>query len=210
MHWLLTVKVQAGPTGQRVRPTGTQPTSAASRYTGLENSRLSSAGMHVHSAEPFILQPWQWTRAVRQFALLWFLYLIMIHLLDYFKIMMCPGIGFQLLVCVCVYALKLFSFCFKVRTSPPSHLSRGWRRNKLCLKWEAPLPILFAHLQYEVCYQIRGTDAWTVSIYVDSWHFIFFFPRLILKYVWLSFSVVPLEGTAWCIRLIPIRSQRFI
>nr|AAR25685.1 class I helical cytokine receptor number 22 [Tetraodon nigroviridis] len=49
-----------------------------------------------------------------------------------------------------------------IRTSPPSHLSGGWRRNKLCLKWETPLPILFAHLQYEVFYQIRGTDAWTI------------------------------------------------
>lgn len=76
-------------------------------------------------------------------------------------------------VCVCTNNIQ---FCFKVRTFPPSHLSRGWRRNNLCLKWEAPLPILFAHLQYEVCYQIRGTDAWTVR--APLWtggRFIFFF-----------------------------------
>lgn len=98
---------------------------------------------------------------------------------------------------MCARALKsYFLVCFKVRASPPSHLSRGWRRNKLCLKWEAPLPILFAHLQYEVWYQIRGTDAWTVR--APSWtagHLIFIFPVGNTRYAWLSFSVTPLEDT---------------
>ncbi|XP_056894969.1 thrombopoietin receptor isoform X2 [Takifugu flavidus] len=55
-----------------------------------------------------------------------------------------------------------FTMYQSIRTTPPSHLNRWWRRNKLCLKWDAPLPILFAHLQYEVCYQIRETNAWMI------------------------------------------------
>lgn len=72
--------------------------------------------------------------------------------------------------------LKILVFCFKVKTSPPSQRSRWWKRNKLCLKWDAPLPTLYAHLQYEVCYQIRGTDA--VMVRGHSWtvgHFIYYF-----------------------------------
>lgn len=86
-------------------------------------------------------------------------------------------------LCMCTL-LKIFCFLLKVRTSPPSHLKRWWSRNKLCLKWDAPLPILFAHLQYEVCYQIRETNAWMVRGH--SWtigHFIFFFSRLMYTIV---------------------------
>lgn len=140
---------------------GTRATSAASRFTGLENSRSSSAGIHLHAAEPFTLQLWQCTRAVRECV--------------------CENVLLHVCTCMCAKIFFCLFVYFKVRASPPSHLSRGWRRNKLCLKWEAPLPILFAHLQYEVCYQIRGTDAWTVR--APSWtagHFIFlFFPWII-------------------------------
>ncbi|XP_071342513.1 thrombopoietin receptor isoform X2 [Trachinotus anak] len=52
-----------------------------------------------------------------------------------------------------------------IKTSPPSHLRGTLKKYKLCLKWEAPLPSLSAHLQYEVGCQTREGEAWlTVSL----------------------------------------------
>ncbi|XP_054459285.1 thrombopoietin receptor isoform X2 [Anoplopoma fimbria] len=50
-----------------------------------------------------------------------------------------------------------------IKTSPPCHLKGTMKKDKLCLKWEAPLLCLSAHLQYEVSYQIRGGDAWIME-----------------------------------------------
>ncbi|XP_039985749.1 thrombopoietin receptor isoform X2 [Xiphias gladius] len=52
-----------------------------------------------------------------------------------------------------------------IKTSPPGHLRGALKKDKLCLKWEAPLPSLSAYLQYEVSYQTRGGEApMTVSL----------------------------------------------
>lgn len=50
-----------------------------------------------------------------------------------------------------------------IKTSPPCHLKGSMVKYKLCLKWEAPLLSLLAHLQYEVSYQIRGVDGWMTA-----------------------------------------------
>ncbi|KAI3368548.1 hypothetical protein L3Q82_025558 [Scortum barcoo] len=55
---------------------------------------------------------------------------------------------------------KEFTLNSSIKTSPPSHLRRTFERDKLCLEWEAPLPSLWAHLSYEVGYQIRRGEAW--------------------------------------------------
>ncbi|XP_069009211.1 thrombopoietin receptor [Embiotoca jacksoni] len=47
-----------------------------------------------------------------------------------------------------------------VKTSPPAHLRGALNKDKLCLKWEAPLPSLSNDLQYEVDFQIRGGAGW--------------------------------------------------
>uniref|UniRef100_A0A8C2XRJ1 MPL proto-oncogene, thrombopoietin receptor n=1 Tax=Cyclopterus lumpus TaxID=8103 RepID=A0A8C2XRJ1_CYCLU len=53
----------------------------------------------------------------------------------------------------------------RIQTSPPCHLKGTFEKDKLCLKWEAPLPSLSSHLQYEVSYQFRGGGAWiTMSL----------------------------------------------
>ncbi|KAM7388149.1 hypothetical protein PAMP_024347 [Pampus punctatissimus] len=58
-----------------------------------------------------------------------------------------------------------FTLNKSIKTSPPAHLSGALNEDKLCLKWQAPLLSLSAHLQYEVGYQIRGGEAWmTVSL----------------------------------------------
>ncbi|KAM7409783.1 hypothetical protein PAMA_001329 [Pampus argenteus] len=58
-----------------------------------------------------------------------------------------------------------FTLNKSIKTSPPAHLSGALNQDKLCLKWQAPLLSLSAHLQYEVGYQIRGGEAWmTVSL----------------------------------------------
>uniref|UniRef100_A0A3B4WGU6 MPL proto-oncogene, thrombopoietin receptor n=1 Tax=Seriola lalandi dorsalis TaxID=1841481 RepID=A0A3B4WGU6_SERLL len=50
-----------------------------------------------------------------------------------------------------------------IKTSPPSHLSGAWKKERLCLNWESPF--LSDHLQYEVGYQTRESEAWmTVSL----------------------------------------------
>ncbi|XP_044217617.1 thrombopoietin receptor [Thunnus albacares] len=53
-----------------------------------------------------------------------------------------------------------FTLNKSIRTPPPAHLRRALRKDKLCLKWETPLLSLSGHLQYEVGYQIRGSEAW--------------------------------------------------
>ncbi|XP_044056902.1 thrombopoietin receptor [Siniperca chuatsi] len=55
-----------------------------------------------------------------------------------------------------------FTLNNSIKTSPPSHLTGSLAKNKLCLKWEAPLPSLSAHLQYEVRNQITGSESWMV------------------------------------------------
>ncbi|KAL6108284.1 mpl [Pungitius sinensis] len=58
-----------------------------------------------------------------------------------------------------------FTLSNSVKTSPPHHLKAALERDKLCLKWEAPLASLSAHLQYEVSYQLRAGEAWiTMSL----------------------------------------------
>uniref|UniRef100_A0A3Q3VU13 Fibronectin type-III domain-containing protein n=1 Tax=Mola mola TaxID=94237 RepID=A0A3Q3VU13_MOLML len=56
-----------------------------------------------------------------------------------------------------------FSLNKSIKISPPRHPRTTLKKNKLCLKWEAPFPRLSAHLQYEVNYQVREVDAWMVS-----------------------------------------------
>uniref|UniRef100_A0A8C4HNY2 MPL proto-oncogene, thrombopoietin receptor n=1 Tax=Dicentrarchus labrax TaxID=13489 RepID=A0A8C4HNY2_DICLA len=53
-----------------------------------------------------------------------------------------------------------FMLSNSIKTYPPRHLRGTLKNNKLCLKWEAPLPSLSADLQYEVGYQIRGEETW--------------------------------------------------
>ncbi|XP_073333296.1 thrombopoietin receptor [Pagrus major] len=55
---------------------------------------------------------------------------------------------------------QVFTPSKSIKTSPPSHLRKAFENKTLCLKWEAPLPSLSAHLQYEVYYQIRGAGQW--------------------------------------------------
>nr|XP_040039623.1 thrombopoietin receptor isoform X2 [Gasterosteus aculeatus aculeatus] len=53
-----------------------------------------------------------------------------------------------------------FTLRSSVKTSPPHHLKATLEKDKLCLKWEAPLLSLSAHLQYEVSYLLRDREAW--------------------------------------------------
>ncbi|XP_042370422.1 thrombopoietin receptor isoform X2 [Plectropomus leopardus] len=58
-----------------------------------------------------------------------------------------------------------FTLNKSIKTSPPYHLRGALQKDRLCLKWEAPLLSLSAHLQYEVGYQIKESEAWmTVSL----------------------------------------------
>ncbi|XP_068599559.1 thrombopoietin receptor [Brachionichthys hirsutus] len=56
-----------------------------------------------------------------------------------------------------------FTLNNSIKTSPPSHLRRTLEKDRLCLKWDAPIPFLSAHLQYEVSYQIRGGETWMMA-----------------------------------------------
>ncbi|KAE8293928.1 Thrombopoietin receptor [Larimichthys crocea] len=56
-----------------------------------------------------------------------------------------------------------FTLNNSIKTSPPSHLKGTFEKDKLCLNWEAPLPSLATHLQYEVCYQIQEGGWLSVS-----------------------------------------------
>ncbi|XP_041647150.1 thrombopoietin receptor [Cheilinus undulatus] len=56
-----------------------------------------------------------------------------------------------------------FTLNKSIKTLPPSHLKAAVEEGKLCLKWEAPLPSLSAHLQYEVSYQVTGREDWTTT-----------------------------------------------
>ncbi|XP_060934233.1 thrombopoietin receptor [Limanda limanda] len=47
-----------------------------------------------------------------------------------------------------------------IKTSAPDHLRGAVETNQLCLKWEAPLLSVAAHLQYEVAYWTRPGGAW--------------------------------------------------
>ncbi|XP_060890389.1 thrombopoietin receptor [Labrus mixtus] len=57
-----------------------------------------------------------------------------------------------------------FTLNKSIKTSPPSHPKAAVQEDKLCLKWEAPLPSLSAHLQYEVGYHIRGSEEWMTRL----------------------------------------------
>lgn len=54
-------------------------------------------------------------------------------------------------------------FFFAVKTSPPTHLKRILKKDKLCLKWDAPLPSLSNYLQYEFDHQLKEYEGWKVS-----------------------------------------------
>lgn len=51
-----------------------------------------------------------------------------------------------------------------VKTSPPSHLKASVEREKLCVRWDAPLRFLSAHLQYKVSYKIRESEDWMTRL----------------------------------------------
>ncbi|CAJ1061081.1 thrombopoietin receptor [Xyrichtys novacula] len=53
-----------------------------------------------------------------------------------------------------------FTLKKSIKTPPPSHVKAALEEDKLCLRWEAPLVSLSAHLQYEVGYQIRESEDW--------------------------------------------------
>ncbi|XP_029284881.1 thrombopoietin receptor [Cottoperca gobio] len=53
-----------------------------------------------------------------------------------------------------------FTLNKSIKTSPPCHPRGALEKDKLCLKWKAPLPSLSSHMQYEVSYQMRGSEAW--------------------------------------------------
>ncbi|XP_022071660.2 thrombopoietin receptor [Acanthochromis polyacanthus] len=53
-----------------------------------------------------------------------------------------------------------FTLSNSVKTSAPDRLRVARDKDKLCLEWEAPLPSLSAHLQYEVDYRIKGAERW--------------------------------------------------
>ncbi|XP_005457175.1 thrombopoietin receptor isoform X1 [Oreochromis niloticus] len=47
-----------------------------------------------------------------------------------------------------------------IKTSPPTHLKRILKKDKLCLKWDAPLPSLSNYLQYEFDHQLNEDEGW--------------------------------------------------
>ncbi|KAM9385772.1 thrombopoietin receptor [Pholidichthys leucotaenia] len=49
-----------------------------------------------------------------------------------------------------------------IKTSPPVHLREVLKEDKLCCKWDAPLPSLSGHMQYQVDYQIKGGEKWKI------------------------------------------------
>lgn len=53
-----------------------------------------------------------------------------------------------------------FTLNNSVKTSPPERLRGVLNKDKLCLKWQAPLPSLSTHLRYEVNYRIKGDGEW--------------------------------------------------
>nr|XP_046246833.1 thrombopoietin receptor isoform X2 [Scatophagus argus] len=56
-----------------------------------------------------------------------------------------------------------FTLNNSIKTFPPSDLQKHMENDRLCLTWEAPLPPLFAHLQYEVTYKIREWETWMTA-----------------------------------------------
>ncbi|XP_072245162.1 thrombopoietin receptor [Leuresthes tenuis] len=61
-----------------------------------------------------------------------------------------------------IFFSKEFMLKDLIKTSPPGDLRRVLREDKLCLEWEAPLPSLSAHMQYEVGIQIKGGEYWSI------------------------------------------------
>ncbi|XP_023141035.2 thrombopoietin receptor isoform X1 [Amphiprion ocellaris] len=53
-----------------------------------------------------------------------------------------------------------FTLKNSVKTSAPDPLRGALNKDKLCLEWDAPLPSLSTHLQYEVDYRINGAGGW--------------------------------------------------
>ncbi|KAF3835390.1 hypothetical protein F7725_027948 [Dissostichus mawsoni] len=60
-----------------------------------------------------------------------------------------------------------FTLRNSIKSSPPCHLRGASEKDKLYLKWETPLQALSAHLQYEVGYQMRGSEAW-MTVFVKG------------------------------------------
>ncbi|KAK5869596.1 hypothetical protein PBY51_024301 [Eleginops maclovinus] len=60
-----------------------------------------------------------------------------------------------------------FTLRKSIKSSPPCHLKGALEKDKLCLKWETPLQALSTHLQYEVGYQMRGSNAW-MTVFLEG------------------------------------------
>ncbi|KAM4738894.1 thrombopoietin receptor [Anableps anableps] len=55
---------------------------------------------------------------------------------------------------------KVFNLENSIKSAPPSHLKGQQIKQKFCLEWEAPLPSLSSHLEYEIDIQIKGEEEW--------------------------------------------------
>lgn len=53
-----------------------------------------------------------------------------------------------------------FTLKNSVKTSAPGRLRGALKKTRLCLEWDAPLPSLSAHLQYEVHYRTKEAERW--------------------------------------------------
>ncbi|KAM6922057.1 thrombopoietin receptor [Xenentodon cancila] len=53
---------------------------------------------------------------------------------------------------------KEFTLNRSIKTFPPGHLKQVQRKDELCVEWEAPIPSLAAHLQYEVVFNVKGRE----------------------------------------------------
>ncbi|XP_061594977.1 thrombopoietin receptor [Cololabis saira] len=58
---------------------------------------------------------------------------------------------------------KEFTLNRSIKTPPPGHLRQVQRKDELCLEWEAPIPTLSAHLQYEVDFNVKGRERWKIG-----------------------------------------------
>uniref|UniRef100_A0A8C5N631 Fibronectin type-III domain-containing protein n=1 Tax=Gouania willdenowi TaxID=441366 RepID=A0A8C5N631_GOUWI len=59
-----------------------------------------------------------------------------------------------------LFYIKEFTLNHSIKTSAPGHVRGVMEKNKLCLEWEAPLPSLLPHLQYEVDHQTTRGEGW--------------------------------------------------
>lgn len=86
-----------------------------------------------------------------------------------------------------------------VRTTPPGNLRGALEKDKLCFQWEAPLPAVFAHLQYEVGYQATGGEAWMVGCFWQwSFTYCIYLISVSLYQIPLQFFCVNISGRILC------------